>query len=233
MAASGAEVSTLFQSTLPVGGATTTGLSESHFRMISIHAPRGGSDRFVIAVSRNCQISIHAPRGGSDQALEILEVKPDISIHAPRGGSDMGRPISRPNRRISIHAPRGGSDLDGCSQCACVLDISIHAPRGGSDHRWGRFGSPIKHFNPRSPWGERRNSMPSFFSSYNFNPRSPWGERPYALICDHFFRDISIHAPRGGSDLFCFLILHQIFEFQSTLPVGGATSQMWTQIKGG
>ena len=24
--------------------------------------------------------------------------------------------------------------------------------------------------------------------------------RAYALICDHFFRDISIHAPRGGSD---------------------------------
>ena len=36
---------------------------------ISIHAPRGGSDKNPVRqVGRNDRISIHAPRGGSDSA---------------------------------------------------------------------------------------------------------------------------------------------------------------------
>ena len=35
----------LFQSTLPVGGATIELLQRQAFALISIHAPRGGSDR--------------------------------------------------------------------------------------------------------------------------------------------------------------------------------------------
>ena len=56
--------------------------------------------------------------------------------------------------------------------------ISIHAPRGGSDK------------------AERRGTG----SERHFNPRSPWGERPVYLIGGKSQRHISIHAPRGGSD---------------------------------
>ena len=58
--------------------------------MISIHAPRVGSD------IKGCgdflcfgTISIHAPRVGSDD-LSLIDTLPDrdISIHAPRVGSD-------------------------------------------------------------------------------------------------------------------------------------------------
>ena len=34
-----------------------------------------------------------------------------------------------------------------------------------------------------------------------FNPRSPWGERLAGAVLDLVGEDISIHAPRGGSDL--------------------------------
>ena len=34
--------------------------------------------------------------------------------------------------------------------------ISIHAPRGGSDYDPGHPAKSVWHFNPRSPWGERR-----------------------------------------------------------------------------
>ena len=34
----------------------------------------------------------------------------------------------------------------------------------------------------------------------NFNPRSPCGERPALIIIDHRQTEISIHAPRAGSD---------------------------------
>ena len=56
----------LFQSTLPVGGATTYGLVDAVVGAISIHAPRGGSDRMTPQTYRMVLISIHAPRGGSD-----------------------------------------------------------------------------------------------------------------------------------------------------------------------
>ena len=102
--------------------------------------------------------------------------------------------------------------------------ISIHAPRGGSDPIYGKRPTCAIYFNPRSPWGERH-----WFRVYNFpvtqhfNPRSPWGERLSTAVCrstDNIFQStlpvggattarsgwtghggISIHAPRGGSDL--------------------------------
>ena len=56
-----------FQSTLPVGGATSFFVHMIHRILISIHAPRGGSDgRYRRADSPRAGISIHAPRGGSD-----------------------------------------------------------------------------------------------------------------------------------------------------------------------
>ena len=56
-----------FQSTLPVGGATFSCRHKADAWLISIHAPRGGSDSANLK-SRidHFKISIHAPRGGSD-----------------------------------------------------------------------------------------------------------------------------------------------------------------------
>ena len=57
----------------------------------------------------------------------------------------------------------------------------------------------------------------------DFNPRSPWGERPYILTQQAYAENISIHAPRGGSDCKQYLNKEIQEVFQSTLPVGGAT----------
>ena len=56
-----------FLSTLPVGGATWNNFQRGDFHLISIHAPRGGSDslKWPKEPARSA-ISIHAPRGGSD-----------------------------------------------------------------------------------------------------------------------------------------------------------------------
>ena len=37
-------------------------------------------------------------------------------------------------------------------------------------------------------------------SEHHFNPRPPYGERPDNLVVAAIHRDISIHAPRMGSD---------------------------------
>ena len=56
-----------FQSTLPARGATTSLEIPYNYIIISIHAPRTGSDHVEISdLSRGGDISIHAPRTGSD-----------------------------------------------------------------------------------------------------------------------------------------------------------------------
>ena len=56
-----------FQSTLPVWGATETVMASLRHLIISIHAPRVGSDCTLKQTQRLWRISIHAPRVGSDE----------------------------------------------------------------------------------------------------------------------------------------------------------------------
>ena len=57
-----------------------------------------------------------------------------------------------------------------------------------------------------------------------FNPRSPRGERLYRTI-DYATQEISIHAPRGGSDRKFMHRARIKMIFQSTLPAGERLSQ--------
>ena len=195
-----------FQSTLPVGGATLH-KDINLFRL---------------------QISIHAPRGGSDLRKNIASPAARLfQSTLPVGGATWCFDVSCCQEVISIHAPRGGSDCWRYYWCYCH-EISIHAPRGGSDPFALASRLLITYFNPRSPWGERRLTW------------KHWEE----------FCGISIHAPRGGSDSGCFLVyslscyfnprspwgerLHLLYakwdhyQFQSTLPVGGATTSRFS-----
>ena len=83
-----------------------------------------------------------------------------------------------------------------------IRDISIHAPRGGSDANPGNQPEWAGNFNPRSPRGERLGLCRTFrrMRKY-FNPRSPRGERPTPVPILSQATKISIHAPRGGSDV--------------------------------
>ena len=80
--------------------------------------------------------------------------------------------------------------------------ISIHAPRTGSDE-----------------YIHRR----TFKRTANFNPRSPHGERLQSIWHTAGSFHISIHAPRTGSDQLYELGMLSPTQFQSTLPARGAT----------
>ena len=100
----------IFQSTLPVRGATLQPLPESSQPCISIHAPRAGSD---VADRRDLQIqkiSIHAPRAGSDM------------VYVDNGKDYRGFQSTLPVRGATGHL---------CHNALPEL-ISIHAPRAGS-----------------------------------------------------------------------------------------------------
>ena len=125
---------------------------------------------------------------------------------------------------ISIHAPRAGSDALFSACFHCVRRISIHAPRAGSDSAiWLNHDMSELNFNPRSPCGERPHPPRHMDTPRHFNPRSPCGERRAYRPRLPYPEGISIHAPRAGSDRFSTDFFVHFTQFQSTLPVRGAT----------
>ena len=125
-----------FQSTLPVWGATNKSGWQFPKALISIHAPRVGSDLTSASSIRTAlYFNPRSPCGERHNGIVGAPVEIEaISIHAPRVGSDSG-------------ASSGGGlhvDFNPRSPCgerrsadACASDvygkISIHAPRVGSD----------------------------------------------------------------------------------------------------
>ena len=192
-------------------------------------------------------ISIHAPRVGSDVMINALLSESDISIHAPRVGSDLPRPGGKAARHddfnprspcgerlsmilpscisvfISIHAPRVGSDRDRAGRCRLLLGFQSTLPVWGATFN-RLVVAPVKRISIHAPRvGSDYNEMTAAGVSADFNPRSPCGERPEDGAGLPAVPGISIHAPRVGSDggQGCSLLLPT--EFQSTLPVWGAT----------
>ena len=101
---------------------------------------------------------------------------------------------------ISIHAPRRGSDELTYGQMLEQSDFNPRSPQGERLKSFVEHGFVID-FNPRSPQGERRFTRRYIrHKNVYFNPRSPQGERPSAGVGDSDQAQISIHAPRRGSD---------------------------------
>ena len=74
-------------------------------------------------------------------------------------------------------------------------------PARGATRRHLYMRSRPRHFNPRSPRGERpARTGPNAAGRGNFNPRSPRGERLHRVVDPALCQPISIHAPREGSD---------------------------------
>ena len=147
-----------------------------------------------------------------------------ISIHAPRTGSAPPFDYNRINAYISIHAPRTGSDVNRFCNRPCINAFQSTLPARGAtfqqlmEHNWQIY------FNPRSPHGERL-AQSIYLSApvHYFNPRSPHGERRHLRRHRWQAVQISIHAPRTGSDL-CPKAARRSGRFQSTLPARGATA---------
>ena len=213
--------------------------------MISIHAPRTGSDKVKIGTTVNVigfQSTLPA-RGATTFRLWKQSGK-GISIHAPRTGSDGCKVHHSDERAISIHAPRTGSDKDFLRKKQQV-DISIHAPRTGSDCRLGRGANRAGNFNPRSPHGERQDgrihqrgrgkfqsTLPargatcfvqdSCTPALYFNPRSPHGERRLLQGRENYRLYFNPRSPHGERRTKHFYN-EGGSRFQSTLPARGAT----------
>ena len=174
--------------------AKTTGF---YFNPRSPHGERRGNLRHVLELIE-FQSTLPA-RGATCGLLEVLGIQP-ISIHAPRTGSD--KQAENTCRELINFNPRSphGERHKTHNSALTGLHISIHAPRTGSDLRVIGIFARAGHFNPRSPHGERLFTLSIFRSILAFQSTLP--ARGATFVCwgvIHMFT-ISIHAPRTGSD---------------------------------
>ena len=182
------------------------------------------------------------PVWGATSCYTILDHLFPISIHAPRVGSDFAGEI--PLRHPDYFNPRSP-----CGERRCVRaaghegpEISIHAPRVGSDPKRPCSAASPTNFNPRSPCGERRQQTRSRPETSYFNPRSPCGERrrrrrnrgfiiafqstlpvwgaTFPVLPNKPIGDISIHAPRVGSDSILAVTVCRSVYFNPRSPCG-------------
>ena len=138
------------------------------------------------------------------------------------------------NRESDIHAVAGTPQTP----------ISIHALRKESDPGTLRLTKRSKNFNPHSPCGERPSPPAPSTRRANFNPHSPCGERPCWNIRPNAGSYFNPHSPCGerhtrtgfrrpcryfnphspcGERRYGKAVEQTVWEFQSTLPLRGAT----------
>ena len=190
---------------------------------ISIHAPRVGSDlptsiqqsplsRFqsTLPVWGATPVGKYSPCtlgfqstlpvwGATFRCSYFLPVAYDFNPRSPCGERQNGHALPWTRGHFNPRSPCG--ERRGRNNAVNGINvISIHAPRVGSDGLSVWFRSGPLHFNPRSPCGERPVNGQTVVSWSYFNPRSPCGERPW-------------HPGMSSAQV----------EFQSTLPVWGAT----------
>ena len=215
----------VFQSTLPARGATGFFLQRADAELISIHAPRTGSDPGCRFGRLPASISIHAPRTGSDVAQAVEgHRRQRFQSTLPRTGSDVCVHLVHTSLVISIHAPRTGSDATGSAPPpAQEQDFNPRSPHGGAttmtcnghtytvisihasphgERQFRKLLLPLlRHFNPRSPHGERLTPpRPRCRCCCHFNPRSPHGERPNAgMAAGRNRMDFNPRSPARGA----------------------------------
>ena len=173
------KLTTKFQSTHPLRGATIDIDGTSYTYTISIHAPLAGCDHrhFYYHTSGLGFQSTHPLRGATRSSHFISAVSLNFNPRTPCGVRLFCEYSFKCQQAISIHAPLAGCDqyilgqlgryyqfqsthpLRGATEVADQdhgkHPISIHAPLAGCDHCKGT-GFPVpRHFNPRTPCGVR------------------------------------------------------------------------------
>ena len=213
-----------FQSTLPARGATQRSravlLAMSRFQ--STLPARGATRSARCRRNRQHNISIHAPRTGSDNQSACRAARPlHFNPRSPHGERPRADVLSGVGTVISIHAPRTGSDppTSGSGASRSLFQSTLPA-RGATIWRYAHTRK--RYFNPRSPHGERPHETAFTKLAYKFQSTLPARgatqilmQQDVALLFQSTLpargatwlsrqsnrhEDISIHAPRTGSD---------------------------------
>ena len=147
-----------------------------YFNPRSPHGERRGSVERSLPV---IIISIHAPRMGSDK--KQFQMNYDLAKFQstlPACGATTDEERFDMIRLFQSTLPAWGATIRNESFRVRSV-ISIHAPRMGSDKSGGISVSMNLHFNPRSPHGERLRQNVVIYIQQRFQSTLPaWGATP-------------------------------------------------------
>ena len=169
----------LFQSTLPMRGATSRLGTSSRLWRISIHTPHAGSDsRSIGGESMKLKFQSTLPMRGATVLYLTAAVVEKFQSTLPMRGATC--------YTVQHYGPSG--------------DISIHTPHAGSDSQKSLYFSAPQYFNPHSPCGERQLRDIFFQKLFKFQSTLPMRGATVFEKSSINGSDISIHTPHAGSD---------------------------------
>ncbi len=130
---------------------------------------------------------------------------------------------------ISIHTPHAGSDPPTLFLIVSLTVISIHTPHAGSDATCAISWSSAERFQSTLPMrgvtahGDQHGRR----GAISIHTPHAGSDRSVTLV---IFQPevISIHTPHAGSDLSSLEWKDGFFVFQSTLPMRGVTTALFT-----
>ena len=214
-----------FQSTLPARGATVGGCGRGKWlTYFNPRSPHGERQYARDLAAKICLISIHAPRTGSDRRADCRQLRhAHFNPRSPHGERRDFRCAARRGRQeFQSTLPARGATGKHPNSLANLKFQSTLPARGATLFRCAKSLQKI-HFNPRSPHGERHSSRTTLDPRTDFNPRSPHGERRQRAVRElHVVLFQSTLPARGATP--SLPTTRQSKAFQSTLPARGATA---------
>ena len=146
-------------------------------------------------------ISIHAPREGSDKPqFWIVEQKTDFNPRSPRGERQCRCLFGTTVSRFQSTLPARGATARR-ERAAAGAAISIHAPREGSDYNGFYIPNFLDSFQSTLPArGATMGAPRAEIVQSSFQSTLPARGATAGPRFDVHRRAISIHAPREGSD---------------------------------
>ena len=241
----------IFQSTLPMRGATAEPVRSPGRWRISIHTPHAGSDAPKTSIFwGTTYFNPHSPCGERPPSPPAAVKMFPFQSTLPMRGATCLRHIGDMLAVISIHTPHAGSDACGPTRSAAGTDFNPHSPCGERPRRY-RHPASVQKFQSTLPMRGATQMWACASASRAFQSTLPMrgattdvGVRigvegisihtPHAGS-DHHHTDcarrvhISIHTPHAGSDSPRSPTNRSRFRFQSTLPMRGATRVMIAQ----
>ena len=190
----------LFQSTLPLRGATGWCRLPAQGQHISIHAPLTGSDPSLLQMWRcNRDFNPRSPYGERLVSRSRFWPFRNFNPRSPYGERPAVGAAAMASRLFQSTLPLRGATKQGAS-LHHIPEISIHAPLTGSDELPVACLVYSGDFNPRSPYGERLLALRTLQRHYIFQSTLPLRGATGGLQPSPRLRTISIHAPLTGSD---------------------------------
>ena len=145
-------------------------------------------------------------RGATSDDFQCLQVFRHFNPRSPHGERRFLNQAGQPGGKFQPTLPaRGATDTTFFGVCPTSFQPTL--PARGATHK-ASASKPCRAFQPTLPArGATMTALYRLLSNRHFNPRSPHGERRTPGKAENGHEKISTHAPRTGSD-FHFFPLH-------------------------